>query len=598
MQIGFNSSIQNINKVFKIDGKKSNPIAFCGNDEFEPSPELKAENEAKDITRLLISTKNPYLKPIVSFVTPDSASIELEELAENYSFSKTKQNKVKLLEHEENMLWQELDKPYLGVKRNLFELVQAGRTEDDIIPAVKIAALNGIIRTHNAYDSMDVRTAKDNHKLEILKKVVKNTSDDEPYAKDIKETAIYAASFVYAGRSNISEFLEYVIDNTNFESVKNTASRSLMGSQFNEDKAISMLTDDSSSLMKKRTSLINLATLQSKKLTGLLPSMIKDDNLPQPLKITSVWAAGRCQSEDSFKLLHQIANNKSEKDLELREMALHSFALYLRKNEGEVKHTLKSVVAEKSDLSELAQILLEKTEGRYNQKDRELNNFNLSDESKTEYKEFRDKYVQSQKKMNIKNTNIIDRALSPFREALKNITNGGSKAHFLNDTATNVFTDEAGKRIFDEDALYGGQFYDATTGVNSYEPSTNNSTIVIMEKYLNSELKENVLAHEFNHNFEYELTKQDAIELKMLYENAVNGNKCLDDYAALNESEYFAQGYEAYTSVYKPHSSMIYNDDFQMGSGSHVRSSLKRKDPDLYNFIEHCIDKYGKNVVF
>ena len=39
---------------------------------------------------------------------------------------------------------------------------------------------------------------------------------------------------------------------------------------------------------------------------------------------------------------------------------------------------------------------------------------------------------------------------------------------------------------------------------------------------------------------------------------------------------------------------VIDNDDYQIARFAHVRSTLKKKDPDLYKFIEHCINKYSK----
>ena len=89
------------------------------------------------------------------------------------------------------------------------------------------------------------------------------------------------------------------------------------------------------------------------------------------------------------------------------------------------------------------------------------------------------------------------------------------------------------------------------------------------------------------------LDQDDKKTLNNIYKQAKAADKCLDCYAALNEWEYFAQWYEAFCSVYKPHVLMIYNDDYLQGGGSHTRFTLKRKDPALYEFIEHCIKKYN-----
>lgn len=594
MQIGFNSNIQQINNNLKIDRKKSNPINFCGNDSLQLSPEAKFEKDTIKLTNMLFSGERVYIDQINSALENDTEIKKLNQLANNYKSSKSLQDKVELLKHEEKMLWQELEKPHIGLIRNFEALVKAGRKRDDIMPAVKISALNGLGRTLQAYDKLNIQYKKDDSKPDILKKVIKDTSDKDPYAKDIKMKALSIGSRFFSDKNKLSEFLKFVIENTEIKEVKAFASKRLSENQYKEEASIKKLSDVSATQEEKRNALVNLGSKRSTKLTQMLPSMIKNNKLEQPLQVASVWAAGRCQSEESFQLLHKISNNNKERNLELREMALHSLSLYLRKHKIEVKQTLNNVINEKSELSDLAKILLEKSEGRYNIEDKELNNLKMSEEEKADYKKTRDQYAKLDHALNIKDANWTDRALAPSANALKTVTNKGSRAHIVNDTMTRIITEDTGKREFVEDALYGGHFTDSITGINCYEP-LKGSTIIISEKSLNDKTKCNVLAHEFNHNFLCDaMEKIDIAKLNYLYEKAKKEGKCLDDYAALNKLEYFAQGYEAYATVYKPHSAMIDNNDYLLGGFSHVRSTLKRKDPELYNFIKYCIEKYGK----
>ena len=253
-----------------------------------------------------------------------------------------------------------------------------------------------------------------------------------------------------------------------------------------------------------------------------------------------------------------------------------------------MKATLNKVIKEKSDLSELANILLEKCEGRYYSKDKEL--AHLRDEEKFLYKQSRDKYLTTDFKMNIQQTNIIDRALSKFKKPLAELAGRDAKLYIMKDTCTRAAAEGIGVRhIKKGDPIHSGFFYDSATGM-SMPPKL----IFVSKKDLKTKDKFNTFAHEFNHAFYRTcLTEgEDKEKLLLLYKNAVEQGRCLDKYAEYTDGEYFAQGHEAYCSVYKPHNAIFDNNDFN-DTTCHLRSTLKRKDPELYDFIEHCIKKYG-----
>ena len=94
----------------------------------------------------------------------------------------------------------------------------------------------------------------------------------------------------------------------------------------------------------------------------------------------------------------------------------------------------------------------------------------------------------------------------------------------------------------------------------------------------------NTVAHEFAHQVHMNaLNATDVKRIRKLYENAVREERTLDYYAAADEYEYFAQGYEAYVSLVKRPSTGA--------TARHTRSELLQRDPDLFNFIEELAGK-------
>ncbi|MFA6989431.1 MAG: hypothetical protein WC197_05115 [Candidatus Gastranaerophilaceae bacterium] len=596
LQIFFNPQVKQTNNINNQKTKASH-VSFCGiNDSFEKTsnPQADFEKDAQLFAEKF--SKTGMLSPALleKLEKNDVNAIELDKLAKKYKKTLSLEDKKALLKHEEKILWQELDKPEIGVFRNLEDLISIDVKTPEFIPFIKLNALTGLNRTSQAYEALGMQFEDKAEKFEILQNVMKNTSDNSPYAFQIKDGSFETASFIAPDRKKLREFLNDVIKNEANDKIKNKAQKVLNKRKYDEIQLLKSLNDTQISIEQRKSAIEILGENFSEKLKEILPQMIKNKNTDNVLKTAAIWAAGRSQSKEAFELLYTIANDKNEKNLEYREMALHSIALYVKHNKDQVKQTFHNVIDEKSDLSELALILLEKVEGRFNQKDHELDRLGILKENKKRFEQARNKYIQTPGyKLNVQQTNWVDRALAPLNNAFEKITQKGSKAHIVEDTMTLIFPEEAGKRSFDENFEYGGEFSDSTTGVNLSTPGKP-STIIFSKNLLNSITKENVLAHEFNHNFLHDLLdKNDKKKLNELYEKAKTDKKCLDDYAALADYEYFAQGYEAYCTVYKPHSAMINNDDYIYGGGCHVRSTLKRKDPELYNFIEYCIKKYN-----
>ncbi len=91
-----------------------------------------------------------------------------------------------------------------------------------------------------------------------------------------------------------------------------------------------------------------------------------------------------------------------------------------------------------------------------------------------------------------------------------------------------------------------------------------------------------VLLHEYVHQFHGAvLTDQQSRRIRKLYHDAMAANRALDYYAANNESEFFAQAYEAYLSPVKVHP--------LNHKAMNTRADLIAKDPELFAFLDTLI---------
>jgi tetratricopeptide (TPR) repeat protein len=94
----------------------------------------------------------------------------------------------------------------------------------------------------------------------------------------------------------------------------------------------------------------------------------------------------------------------------------------------------------------------------------------------------------------------------------------------------------------------------------------------------------NVIAHEFAHQVhETAMGPEEHGAIHRLYEAARREGRALDFYAAANEFEYFAVGYEAFVSSFK-----------RPGTGltaRHTRDELKSRDPELFSLLTRLSDR-------
>jgi len=186
-------------------------------------------------------------------------------------------------------------------------------------------------------------------------------------------------------------------------------------------------------------------------------------------------------------------------------------------------------------------------------------------------------------KLNKAQKNACDRFLLPFKNLLNRFIRNGYRYIIQNDTYTKLEPELAGQRYIGEypGILNSGDFFDSFDGINAENYSMMNLRRVAPANHSNQ------TGHELGHALNRLFDKTDKKLLQNLYCNAINKGIVLDLYAAANCREYFAQGCEAFISVYKPHSDLLLNEE-----SAHTRYELLKKDPELFKFIKSCLKKY------
>lgn len=524
----------------------------------------------------------------------------LHSLAAEYIKDKNIDNKHKLLQQEEKILLQELTEPekYLERAKRMGAMENPPKNQEDQIKQLQINALYGLLSHCNALKNLNLPQNNGEIIIPAIEKILKETPDDSELNKRLKLYALYPLSNIY---KHLKPELKERTDNILLDVLKNSASEdsrkrafAILSNKINKDKpfyktiqelSYKQWTDKKGDLSQKRTALINLGQVRSPKLTTIIPKILTNKATDHKLKMAAIWCAGRVKTEENFKLLSNIVNSeipsKSDekiKDEELKEMALSSIALYVKKHPEEVRQIMEKVSKSDSALKDNAAVLWKKVQGKGYVKDDIINQKLFDEIEREQYKKLRAQYIQGVDKLNTKQKNRIDQGILPFMNILKKLVGMEADVSILDDTITGKMIWLAGDRSGD------GRFVDTVDGVNS------GRSIVISKWNLNR--PDNVSAHEFNHAFLANVMAEDDKEkLTSLYENAKKENRLLDYYAARNRAEYFAQGYESYVKNYKSQNIMVDNGDYYRADSTKVH--LKHKDPDLYNFIEYCIKKYS-----
>jgi|GEM_PF-628763 len=178
---------------------------------------------------------------------------------------------------------------------------------------------------------------------------------------------------------------------------------------------------------------------------------------------------------------------------------------------------------------------------------------------------------------------VIDAAVAPLAGFLPKLAQRKARHYLLSfdqrPVDLNGFIDVTDGKTFD------GRYYASLRGVGG-------RVTVSGIEYLDQAARGgfNTIAHEFAHQVHIAaLGKREVKQIRKLYERARREQRTLDYYAAANEYEYFAQGYEAFISERKRPSAGV--------TGRHTAHDLSDADPELYKFLVKLTGKLpARNV--
>jgi tetratricopeptide (TPR) repeat protein len=166
---------------------------------------------------------------------------------------------------------------------------------------------------------------------------------------------------------------------------------------------------------------------------------------------------------------------------------------------------------------------------------------------------------------------VIDGAVAPLAGFLPKLAHKKARHYLLSFDQRPV--DLSGVVDVTDQKTFDGRYYASLRGVGG-------RVTVSGIEYLDQAARGgfNTIAHEFAHQVHIAaMGRKEVKEIRKLYERARNERRTLDYYAATNEYEYFAQGYEAFISDRKRPSAGV--------TGRHTTHELLAVDPELYNFL-------------
>lgn len=173
--------------------------------------------------------------------------------------------------------------------------------------------------------------------------------------------------------------------------------------------------------------------------------------------------------------------------------------------------------------------------------------------------------------LNRRRQEVIDRAVAPLARYLPRLARNGAR-HILLTFDQRVIELEDFQDVLSE-KTFDGRYYASIRGVGG-------RTTVSGIEYIEAAARGgfHTIAHEFAHQVHIAALDKDEVKtIRQLYEEARRAGRALDYYAAENEYEYFAQGYEAFISERKRPSAGV--------TARHTRSELAARDPELYRFL-------------
>jgi tetratricopeptide (TPR) repeat protein len=177
---------------------------------------------------------------------------------------------------------------------------------------------------------------------------------------------------------------------------------------------------------------------------------------------------------------------------------------------------------------------------------------------------------------------IVDGSVGPLSVFLPRLARARARHHLLS------FDQRPGElpalKGVGSEKTFDGRYYASLRGVGGRIAV---SGVEYLEQAANGGF--NTIAHEFAHQVHLvAFGKNESREIRHLYDRARLEGRFLDHYAAANEHEYFAQGYEAFVSDRKRPLAGV--------PGRHTRHELKATDPELYSFIERLTEVHRASV--
>ena len=165
---------------------------------------------------------------------------------------------------------------------------------------------------------------------------------------------------------------------------------------------------------------------------------------------------------------------------------------------------------------------------------------------------------------------VIDRAIAPLARFLTALARKRAR-HYLLPFDQSIDDIETDGSVADK--TFDGRYYASIRGIGGRITA---SGIEYLELAASGGF--NTIAHEFAHQVHVSALGKDEREtIQKLYKQALTEGRALDYYAAENEFEYFAQGYEAFVSDQKRPGASV--------TARHTRSELMARDKALYDFL-------------
>lgn len=541
---------------------------------------------------------------------------ELQHLAKLVNFTQDNELKAQLLQKEKTILDQELKNPakYLDRVMNTGGMDLINDIPDDYstkLTQIQINSLHGLDTFFIGFENLMGYDTKVDYKFyyPLLEKFIKKVSDTSPLAETLKAKSLNLLNTIYPAmdenyRHKAQKLAFYVLKNSPYEQCKINA-LNLFAPIVKKDNPIveevqnlfyQKLIGNNTPANDRHQALITLGKLRSPLVNNIIQDILVD-NFPDndlKLKTIAVWCAGKIKSEENFKLLLPIAKsfhkkdneNLSEEQIKFAEMVLSSVFEYKYKYPKIVEKFINATAEKDSPLKMMANALVENFKRKPKIKDFYIEKEMPSLIEQEDYKKLRQQYVKGLELLDTEQLNYLDMALLPVRKFLMLLCSTKSRIVIVDDLITSKKKDLTGTRIGD------GRFWDMEMGLENEQEKL---SIVHISSVKNNEYQ--TVGHELAHSILDLVIKLDPNEyktLKKIFNKAKTENRCLCDYAKLNIDEYWAEGYQTYLYLFKPHEDLIDFDDKE-NTTSYTRSDLKRKDPELYEFIEHIIVKYGIN---